>query len=71
MIASLTDRHQSQEIRSLEGDHHATERGGLRSVPDAFAPTPALHLVAPEGQLQVHTAPVSYTHLTLPTIYSV
>ena len=57
MIASLTDRHQSQVIRSLEGDHFATERGGLRPVPDALAPPPALHLVAPEGQLQVHTAP--------------
>ena len=57
MIASLTDRHQSQEIRSLEGDRLATERGGLRPVPDALAPPPALHLVAPEGQLQVHTAP--------------
>ena len=56
MIASLTDRHQSQEIRSLEGDHRVTERGGLRPVPDALAPLPALHLVAPEGQLQVHTA---------------
>ena len=57
MIASLTDRHQSQEIRSLEGDHRVTERGGLWPVPDALAPPPALHLVAPEGQLQVHTAP--------------
>ena len=57
MIASLTDRHQSQEIRSLDGDQRATERGGLRPVPDALAPPPALHLVAPEGQLQVHTAP--------------
>ena len=56
MIASLTDRHQSQEIRSLEGDHRVTERGGLWPVPDALAPPPALHLVAPEGQLQVHTA---------------
>ena len=57
MIASLTDRHQSQEIRSVDGDQRATERGGLRPVPDALAPPPALHLVAPEGQLQVHTAP--------------
>ena len=56
MIASLTDRHKSQEIRSLEGDHRVTEYGGLRPVPDALAPPPALHLVAPEGQLQVHTA---------------
>ena len=56
MIASLTDRHQSQEIRSLEGDHRVTERGGLWPVPDALAPPAALHLVAPEGQLQVHTA---------------
>ena len=61
MISSLTDRHQSKEIHSLDGDHCSTdrvERGGLRPVPTApQPPPPALHLVAPEGQLQVHTAP--------------
>ena len=60
MISSLTDRHQSKEIHALDGDHRSAdrvERGGLRPVPTALQPPPALHLVAPEGQLQVHTAP--------------
>ena len=58
MIASLTDRHQSLETHALDGDHRSPERVGLRSVPNATQPPPpALHLVAPEGQLQVHTAP--------------
>ena len=58
MIASLTDRHQSREIRSFDGDQRSTERVGLRPVLNVTQPPPqALHLVAPEGQLQVHTAP--------------
>lgn len=58
MIASLTDRHKTQQIRSRDSDQLSSECGvGLRPVPCDPPPLPALHLVAPEGQLQVHTAP--------------
>jgi cob(I)alamin adenosyltransferase len=58
MIASLTDRHKTQQIRSRDSGQLSSECGvGLRPVPCDPPPLPALHLVAPEGQLQVHTAP--------------
>jgi hypothetical protein len=53
MTASLTTSHRSSG--ALTGDRHALERAGLRPLPPLSAPAP-LHLVAPEGQLQVHTA---------------
>ena len=53
MTASLTTSHRSSG--ALTGDRHALERAGLRPLPPLPASTP-LHLVAPEGQLQVHTA---------------
>lgn len=51
MTASLTSSHRVQEPRPR--DHCALERAGLRPVVPA---RPPLHLVEPEGQLQVHTA---------------
>jgi len=51
MTASLTSSHRVQEPRPR--DHRALERAGLRPVVPA---RPPLHLVEPEGQLQVHTA---------------
>ena len=53
MTASLTTSHRSSG--ALTGDRHALERAGLRPLPPLPASAP-LHLVAPEGQLQVHTA---------------
>ena len=53
MTASLTTSHSSSA--ALAGDRQALERVGLRPLPPIPAPVP-LHLVAPEGQLQVHTA---------------
>ena len=51
MTASLTTSHRSSD--SVAQDHMALERAGLRPLVPA---RPALHLVKPEGQLQVHTA---------------
>ena len=53
MTASLTTSHRSSG--ALTGDRHALERAGLRPLPPLPTSAP-LHLVAPEGQLQVHTA---------------
>ena len=55
MTASLTPAHRSLDPRSK--DHRALERAGLLPRP-AVPPSPRvpLHLVAAEGQLQVHTA---------------
>ena len=54
MTASLTPPHRSLDSRSK--DHRALERAGLLPLP-APPPQPRpLHLVAAEGQLQVHTA---------------
>ena len=51
MTASLTSSQRTPESRVR--DHSTLERAGLRSL----EPTqPPLHLVKPEGQLQVHTA---------------
>ena len=54
MTASLSPSHQSRE-QGAE-DHRALNRAGLHSLPSLEPPQP-LHLVVPEGQLQVHTAP--------------
>ena len=54
MTASLRTSHRSPEARSK--DHRALERAGLRPLVPSPARAP-LHLVALEGQLQVHTAP--------------
>lgn len=54
MTASLSSSHRSRDRRGA--DHGAVERSGLQPLP-ALDPRPPLHLVAPEGQLQVHTAP--------------
>ena len=54
MKASLSPSHQSRE-QGAE-DHRALNRAGLHSLPSLEPPQP-LHLVVPEGQLQVHTAP--------------
>ena len=54
MTASLSSSHRSRDRRGA--DHGAVERSRLQPLP-ALDPRPPLHLVAPEGQLQVHTAP--------------
>ena len=51
MTVSLTTSQRSPDARGK--DHRALERAGLRPV----ALQSPLHLVAPEGQLQIHTAP--------------
>ena len=52
MTASLSPSHRSQ---ARTADHRTLEQAGLRGLP-ALEPRPSLHLVAQEGQLQVHTA---------------
>ncbi len=54
MTTSLADPQPFQN--SLDRDQQALQRAGLRPLP-AVSDPPPLHLVAPEGQLQVHTAP--------------
>ncbi len=54
MTASLSTSHRPGESRLA--DHRALERAGLHPLP-LLTPPPPLHLVSPEGQLQVHTAP--------------
>ena len=54
MTTSLSSSHRSRDVRSA--DHRTLEQAGLRRLP-VFEPRPPLHLVAQEGQLQVHTAP--------------
>lgn len=54
MTASLSSSHRPLDPRSAE--HRTLERAGLRPLPPV-PPRPPLQLVAPEGQLQVHTAP--------------
>ena len=54
MTTSLSPSHRARDVRSA--DHRTLEQAGLRRLP-ALEPRPPLHLVAPEGQLQVHTAP--------------
>ena len=51
MTVSLSTSQRSSDSRNK--DHRALERAGLRPV----ALRSPLHLVAPEGQLQIHTAP--------------
>ena len=54
MTASLSPSHRS---RAQSGaDHRALNRAGLHPLP-SLEPQQPLHLVVPEGQLQVHTAP--------------
>ena len=53
MTASLTS-HQSPQ-GSVGRDRHALERAGLRPLVQAPV-RPPLHLVEPEGQLQIHTS---------------
>ena len=53
MTASLSPSHRSRDARNA--DHRTLEQAGLRGLP-ALEPRPPLHLVAQEGQLQVHTA---------------
>lgn len=54
MTASYSTSHRPGESRGA--DHLTLERAGLHPLP-SLAPSPPLHLVSPEGQLQVHTAP--------------
>ena len=54
MTTSLSSSLRSRDVRTAE--HRTLEQAGLRGLP-ATEPRPPLHLVAPEGQLQVHTAP--------------
>ena len=54
MTASLSSSHRPTDPRTA--DHRALERAGLRPLPPV-PPRAPLHLVAAEGQLQVHTAP--------------
>ncbi|HJM80570.1 MAG TPA: ATP--corrinoid adenosyltransferase, partial [Prochlorococcaceae cyanobacterium Fu_MAG_72] len=54
MTASLSPSHRSMDPR--KSDHRAQESAGIGSLL-AVAERPPLHLVAPEGQLQVYTAP--------------
>ena len=54
MTTSLADPQAFQN--SLDRDQQALQRAGLRPLP-AVSDPPPLYLVAPEGQLQVHTAP--------------
>ncbi|MEJ6827257.1 MAG: cob(I)yrinic acid a,c-diamide adenosyltransferase [Synechococcus sp. ArSW.bin.68] len=53
MTVSLSPTHHSRESRTV--DHRTLEQAGLRRLPSVEV-RPPLHLVAPEGQLQVHTA---------------
>ena len=54
MTASLSPSHRS---RAQSGtDHRALNRVGLHPLP-SLEPQQPLHLVAPEGQMQIHTAP--------------
>ncbi|BEV35616.1 cob(I)yrinic acid a,c-diamide adenosyltransferase [Synechococcus sp. M16CYN] len=58
MTASLTDRHRHQKIHSKGSDLQALDRIGLCSLSRVLGTSPSsLRLVAPKGQLQVHTAP--------------
>ena len=54
MTVSLSPTQHSRESRTV--DHRTLEQAGLRRLPSVEV-RPPLHLVAPEGQLQVHTAP--------------
>ena len=54
MTTSLADPQAFQS--SLDRDQQALQRAGFRPLPPVADPPP-LYLVAPEGQLQVHTAP--------------
>ena len=54
MTVSLSPTHHLRESRTV--DHSTLEQAGLRRLPSVEV-RPPLHLVAPEGQLQVHTAP--------------
>ena len=53
MTVSLSPTQHSRESRTV--DHRTLEQAGLRRLPSVEV-RPPLHLVAPEGQLQVHTA---------------
>ena len=53
MTVSLSPTHHLRESRTV--DHSTLEQAGLRRLPSVEV-RPPLHLVAPEWQLQVHTA---------------
>jgi cob(I)alamin adenosyltransferase len=53
MTVSLSPTHHLRESRTV--DHSTLEQAGLRRLPSVEV-RPPLYLVAPEGQLQVHTA---------------
>ena len=53
MTVSLSPTHHPRESRTV--DHSTLEQAGLRRLPSVEV-RPPLYLVAPEGQLQVHTA---------------
>ncbi|CAI8366016.1 MAG: Cob(I)yrinic acid a,c-diamide adenosyltransferase [Synechococcus sp. MIT S9220] len=54
MTASLSPSHRPRQQSGA--DHRVLNRAGLHPLP-SLQPQQPLHLVAPEGQLQVHTAP--------------
>ena len=54
MTASLGPSHRPRQQSGA--DHRVLNRAGLHSLP-SLQPQQPLHLVAPEGQLQVHTSP--------------
>ena len=56
MTASLTSSSR-RPTEPVSQDHRALERAGLRPLAPVPIPRSPVHLVAPEGQLHVHTAP--------------
>jgi cob(I)alamin adenosyltransferase len=54
MTVSLGSNHRSRDLHGT--DQRGLEQTGLQLLP-SLEPQVPLHLVAPEGQLQVHTAP--------------
>ena len=54
MTVSLGSNHRSRDLHGT--DQRGLEQTGLQLLP-SLEPRVPLHLVAPEGQLQVHTAP--------------
>ena len=56
MTASLTSSSR-RPAEPVSRDHRALERAGLRPLASVPLPRAPVRLVAPEGQLQVHTAP--------------
>ena len=74
--APKSEQRSSIPIDTVIADDHAVVRSGLRALLDAIplGSQRRFHIVAEaENGIQAVAAvkPVSYTHLTLPTIYSV